>query len=206
MAVGLLAVGFLVGSIPFGLLVGKACGVDVRTAGSGNIGATNVWRTCGRRAGLAVFALDVAKGLAPTMLAQTLRPEHYGLHVLAGLAALFGHAFSPFLGFQGGKAVSTCLGVVLALSPTAGLSGLALWALLVRLTGYVSVGSLAGSLTAAVVILFTSGHWAYRLAMWTAAILIWVRHRANIQRLLRGEELRYDGTQRASASLEPPSS
>lgn len=198
----LLVLGYFIGSIPFGLLIGRACGVDVRSAGSGNIGATNVWRTCGKKAGLLAFGLDVAKGYAPTVLAMHLAPGQTWLHLLAGVAALCGHAFSPFLGFKGGKAVSTCLGVILALDPVAGLGGFALWGVLVKLTGYVSVGSLFGSAMAGVLTIVRHDPPAYQTAMWLAVALIWVRHRGNIQRLLAGTELRTDGSSRQ----EPKSS
>jgi glycerol-3-phosphate acyltransferase PlsY len=180
---------YLFGGIPFGLILGRLRGVDVRSEGSQNIGATNVWRTCGPACGLLAFVLDVAKGYLPVILAQHLAPEAHLAHVVAGLAALGGHVCSPFLGFAGGKGVSTTLGVILALDPLAALIGLLVWALLLRLTGFVSIGSLAGSLSTAVVASGQQRPWSYQVAIWVAVILIWVKHRANIGRLLRGEEL-----------------
>ncbi len=187
----LIPVAYLFGAVPFGLLLGRLCGVDVRKAGSGNIGATNVWRTCGAKAGLPAFLLDVLKGLLPALVGRAIAPDWPALHVLAGMAALLGHSCSIFLGGGGGKGVSTSLGFLAALGPLPAAIGLALWAVLFKLTGYVSVGSLAGITVAAVVATLSGLPLSYKLAFWAGTAVIWIRHRANIGRLMRGEELRF---------------
>ena len=128
MFVALLVFAYLLGSLPIGLIVGKAVrGIDVREHGSGNIGATNVWRTLGPVWGSLVFALDVGKGLAPVLLAQRNAAHIAWLPVAAGLAAILGHNFSVFLKFKGGKGVATTLGVAFGLSWVAGLVGFGVW-------------------------------------------------------------------------------
>jgi len=158
--------GFLLGSIPFGLLMAKARSVDIRQSGSGNIGATNVLRVMGKRYGIACLLLDVLKGFVPTLLAINLirfdgppNPmlfpalEAYGrvmdqqciaqlLQVVTGLCAILGHNYSPWVGFKGGKGIATSGGVVIALMPAAIVLLLAVWYLVFRITRYVSVASI----------------------------------------------------------------
>jgi len=187
----LLLVGFVAGSIPFGFLLGKAHGVDVREVGSGNIGATNVWRSCGWKAGLAALILDILKGFAPTLLAMHLQPGMTGLHVGAGGCAVLGHTFSPWLGFKGGKGVATAAGVVFALAPVGAAIGVATFLSTVALTRYVSLGSLLGALAIGLAVQFQPTPAIYKGVVWFAVALIWIRHRANLQRLLKGEESRF---------------
>jgi glycerol-3-phosphate acyltransferase PlsY len=108
-----IALSYLCGAIPFGVLVGRACGVDVQRVGSGNIGTTNVWRALGPKMGALVFALDVAKGLAAPLLAKTLVPVNINVMALCALVAVLGHTFSVFLKFKGGKGVATAFGAML---------------------------------------------------------------------------------------------
>jgi glycerol-3-phosphate acyltransferase PlsY len=194
-ALGLLlvAAGYLSGSVPYGLVLPRLLlGVDVRTIGSGNIGATNAARAGGPAMGVAVFLLDVAKAVVPILLAKALlagapRADLWGM--ATAVAAFAGHLFPAWLGFKGGKGVATGFGIFVVLSPLAALAGLGAYVVLWGLTRISSVGSLAGTLTCAVWVLAQLGPgspvaWA-GLAI---GAMIWWRHRENIRRLLRGEE------------------
>ncbi len=192
----LAAASYLLGSVPFGLLISKAvAGVDVRRVGSGNIGATNVGRAAGPVAGIATLVLDAAKGALPALAAGALLepagPGGAAWPAAAGAAAFLGHLFPPWLRFRGGKGVATALGVTLALSPWVALSAALAFAAALAATRIVSVGSLAGAATCAAGMLFAHG--TRSPATWAAAFMaaaMVVRHRANIARLLRGEERR----------------
>ena len=187
----LLVLAYLLGSIPFGLLFGKLAGVDVRVAGSGNIGATNVNRLLGKKLGFLTLAADAAKGVAPMLLAAYWLPESgfKGYWVLAcGAAAFLGHIFPLYLKFKGGKGVATALGIFLYLDPGAALLAILLFVLVVAVWGYVSLGSLmAAALLPLLLWLFHGGGPELVLATFIA-ILVWLKHRANILRLLRHEE------------------
>jgi len=191
----LVLTGYLLGSIPFGLLLARfVAGVDVRRTGSGNIGATNVARAAGQKLGLVTLLLDAAKGAIPVMAVAALlgAPGEPGpWAAAAGLAAFLGHVFPPWLRFRGGKGVATAFGVFLALSPWAALAALAVFVASYAGTRIVSVSSLAGAAACAAT---AAALYGYRSsATWTAlAILavVVIRHRTNMQRLLRGEERR----------------
>lgn len=198
----LLLASYLCGSIPFGLMIVRAvAGVDLRTIGSGNIGATNVGRAAGMKWAAVVLLLDALKGAGPTWAAPWLA-ERLGVtispstaQVLGGTFAILGHMFPVWLGFRGGKGVATALGVVAILSPVATMAAALVFAITVAMTRIVSLGSLAGAAAFGGVQL-----WLLRdqlLAKETLALtifsiaaptLIFVRHRGNIARLLRGEE------------------
>jgi len=174
-------IAFLLGSIPFGYLFGKCKGIDIRAHGSGNIGATNVWRVLGKSCGIPCFILDVLKGFIPVMLAlNLLRFEGMGqglllpipadwiqwqgqhttqlLHVCCGLLAILGHNYSPWVGFKGGKGIATSAGVLLALFPFFGICLLVLlWLMVFLTTRYVSLASIAAA--AALPILTVWGAW-----------------------------------------------
>jgi glycerol-3-phosphate acyltransferase PlsY len=192
----LVAAGYLLGSVPFGLLISKAfAGVDVRRVGSGNIGATNVGRAAGPAAGVVTLVLDVAKGALPALAAgaflEPAGPGGAAWPAAAGVAAFLGHLFPPWLRFRGGKGVATALGVVLALSPWVALAAVLAFAAALGATRIVSVGSLAGAATCAGGMLVAHG--ARSPATWAAVFMaaaIAVRHRGNIGRLARGEERR----------------
>jgi glycerol-3-phosphate acyltransferase PlsY len=187
---------FLLGALPFGLWVARARGVDLREHGSGNLGATNVYRTLGPRLGLAVFALDAGKGVAAVLLARALAGPAFpgganAAGLVAAIAAVLGHSFTPFAGFRGGKGAATAAGAMLAATPAASLVALGGFVLAVALTRRISVGSL----TAAV--LLPLALWALPFARqgpaaaWTGTAvgaLIVLRHLPNLRRLLRGEE------------------
>lgn len=180
--------GFLIGSVPFGLLIARFfCGIDPRQSGSGNVGATNVSRLCGLGWGLATLACDLLKGYVPVLiLVSSGRSLGYLVYPL-GLAVICGHMFSLFLGFKGGKGVATLLGVFLALAPVQLIMAGALCIAVIWRSGYVSAGSLA--LVAALPLLFVfSGRWGDALYALLVAGLIIYTHRSNIRRLLRGEE------------------
>jgi glycerol-3-phosphate acyltransferase PlsY len=179
------ALGYLLGSIPFGLLLTRAAGLgDIRAIGSGNIGATNVLRTGKRGLALATLLLDGGKGAAAVLLAAMVSP----LAALgAGIGALFGHLFPVWLSFKGGKGVATGIGVLLALDWRLGLFACAIWlalAVLFRISSLAALGAFAAAPIAAWVLLGLEA--AAFVAF--ASLCIFLKHRANIARLLRGEE------------------
>jgi len=182
---------YLLGAVPFGLLIGKLAGKDVRKEGSKNIGATNVSRLLGKKLGLATLVCDCLKGFLPMWLAANVvkgEPNAELVVALCGIAAVIGHMFPVYLGFKGGKGVATGLGVFLFLSPLAIGISLGVFIAAVALSGYVSVGSLSAS-ALMVIWLWLLGQPGMTLI--TAAIvaaLIWLKHHENIGRLLRGEE------------------
>ena len=187
----LLAASYLLGAVPFGLVIGKLAGKDVRKEGSKNIGATNVSRLLGKKLGFVTLICDCLKGYLPMLMAATLlenEPNVNMMVALCGIAAVLGHMFPIYLGFKGGKGVATGLGVFLYLSPLAILISLGVFAGSVALSGFVSVGSLLSS-ALMVIWLWLLGQ--SKITMMTAAIvaaLIWLKHHENIGRLLKGEE------------------
>ena len=183
-----LVAAYLLGSIPFSYLVARLRGVDVRTVGSGNVGATNVMRSAGRAAGLAAFALDFLKGTAATLLARRLA----GIDVAAAaaVAAGLGHMHPVWLRFKGGKGVSTGAGAFLPLIPIPTVIGLATFGVVVALTRYASLGSMAGASALALGALLTHAPAAMTWAATATALLIIWKHRANIRRLAAGTERR----------------
>lgn len=205
-ATALIIAAYLLGAIPFGLLIGLARGVDVRTQGSRNIGATNVGRVVGREWGYFCLALDILKGLAPTLTASLLLggspsdPRRQMLLLGIALAAVLGHVFPVYLRFRGGKGVATTIGVALGIWPyytVAMAAALVAYAVVRFAFGVVSAGSLALAIafpTAFFVYTRISGltlaeHWALQAASAFLGLLIIVRHRENIRRLLGGREI-----------------
>jgi glycerol-3-phosphate acyltransferase PlsY len=188
---------YLVGSIPTGFLLGRARGLDIRQHGSGNIGATNVWRVMGRNWGLIAFASDFLKGFLPLYLLRTLSFPERGvwvvalLLVLCGLAAIIGHNYTPWLGFKGGKGIATSAGVFAALMPPVLAIALSLWIIAVLITRTVSIGSILAAISLPVATGWLyPGEWIYfGLATLAGGLAVW-RHRSNIQRLLAGTESR----------------
>lgn len=189
-AIALLGLGYLMGSIPFGVLITRrAVGVDVRSQGSGNIGATNVARVAGKKVGILVLLLDALKGAVPVLLARAGWPEAVWLHAGVAGSAFLGHVFPVWLGFKGGKGVATALGVLLVLEPWVALSGLGVYLLVFALFRVSSLGSLAGALTAGV-LAFRFAPRAYASLTLVLLLLILWTHRGNIQRLLARSERR----------------
>ncbi|MBZ5702053.1 MAG: glycerol-3-phosphate 1-O-acyltransferase PlsY [Acidobacteriia bacterium] len=189
--------GYLLGSIPFGLLLGKLFGGrDVRRVGSGNIGATNVARAAGAAAGLLTLLLDTAKGALPVWLAARFAGESATWMMIAGLAAIAGHCFPVWLGFRGGKGVATAAGVFFVLCPLAMSAAIALFILVVGFWGYVSLGSIAAAAAMPLLVyLFWAPPHAPPLSVsfgtLLAGLLIIWKHAGNIRRLLAGEEPRF---------------
>lgn len=197
-----LSASYLIGAIPFGLLAGLAKGVDVRTVGSGNIGATNVVRAVGLPIGIAVFTLDVLKGLAGVVICRTLGMAGWELG-LAGLFAVLGHSFSPFMFFKGGKGGATSLGVMMAIYPLAGLICLLTWIVALKLTRYVSVGTMLGVMVGPISIYLLLPAHDIQLAVVLSVIFLLIvgRHSENIERLMNGTESRI-GSKRKKETTE----
>jgi glycerol-3-phosphate acyltransferase PlsY len=195
----LVVAGYLAGSMPFGYwLVRLVKGVDIRTVGSGNIGATNVIRTFGPRLGLAVAALDLLKGFAPA-LAGVLVVDHLA-GALAGAAAMLGHSRPLFLRFsRGGKMVATAGGAFLGLAPLSGLAAVVVWLAVFGLVRYASVASLVAALAVPVAALLLGEPWPVVVFSVAAAAAVWFLHRANIARLRAGTENRFDFRRKAAA-------
>lgn len=199
---------FLIGSIPFSLLIGRWIGgIDLRQHGSRNVGATNVARTLGLKWGLLALLLDALKGLLPVLLLPPLlladdNPLVGHLRVGCGLVAICGHMFPPWLGFRGGKGVATALGVVSILAPWATLAAFCVFAVTFAVSRYVSLSSILASVAFAVtefLILgrdaFSSRHWSIAVFSLAVPALIIIRHRANLVRLWHGEEPRFQRRQ-----------
>ena len=194
----LLVIAYFVGSLPIGLIVGRlAAGIDVREHGSGNIGATNVWRTltekCGRfwgnLYGAIVWTADVCKGLLPVLAAYPYLAHNSWATVLAGICSILGHNFSPFLRFKGGKGVATSLGVAFGLSWQAGVIGFGLWFVVLAATRYISVASIVGTAAGALSIwLFNHEGLPYGVFGALATVFVVVKHRPNMKRLRAGTE------------------
>jgi glycerol-3-phosphate acyltransferase PlsY len=193
----LLLAGYLLGSIPFGLILSKALGgKDVRQHGSGNIGATNVSRVVGPLAGALTLILDAAKGACAVGLAARLTEQSAWPMMLAGLGALIGHCYPVWLRFNGGKGVATALGIFMALCPLAALAALILFVLVSAFWRFISLGSVsaAAAMPLLVYFLWAPGHappLVIMLGTLFASALIFYKHRANIQRLMDGTEPRY---------------
>ena len=191
-----LALAYLSGSIPSAAIAGRAKGIDLRKQGSGNLGATNVFRVLGWRIGVVVFLADVLKGalpvhLLPPHIDNTRDPVVWGL--LLGIAAIAGHVRPAFLGFsKGGKGVATASGVFLALAPIPMLVTFSVFGIVLFISGYVSLGSLTSAVVLPTILAFTQGIRSplFIVSAVIAAFVFWT-HRANIRRLRTGEENRF---------------
>jgi len=182
---------YLIGAIPFGLLIGKSVGRDVRLEGSKNIGATNVSRLLGKKLGLLTLFCDVMKGFLPMLLVAYLLPDSDNKQLvvcLSGVMGVVGHMFPVYLGFKGGKGVATGLGAFLYLSPPAILISLVVFVGSVYFSGFVSVGSLLVSGLIPLWLYFLDADSVKIVTASLVAILIWLKHHENIRRLLKGEE------------------
>lgn len=184
----LVAAGYLLGSVATAVLVSRALGVsDPRSGGSGNPGATNVLRLAGRRAAALTLAGDVAKGVAPVLAARAL-DQPSGLVALVGLAAFLGHLYPVFFGFRGGKGVATALGALLGMAPLLGAAVLATWLVVAGVSRYSSLAALIASVLAPAYAWVVSGDPGVVGAVSAMTVLLVWRHRANVRRLLAGEE------------------
>lgn len=196
---------YLLGAVPFGLLVARVFGIeDIRKLGSGNIGATNVWRMAGAKAAAWVFILDIGKGMAAVLLGRfaysyfkmtSISTEL--LLAVCGIAAVVGHMFPVYLNFKGGKGVNTALGVLITLLPIQALISFGAFIITLALTRYVSLGSIIASITLCVVLIFQRFGLeqpvsiVYLVLASTLAILVIIAHRKNISRLINGTESRF---------------
>lgn len=207
-ALACIAIGYVCGALPFALWLGRWWrGVDVRSSGSGNLGATNVYRTLGPAVGIPVLLLDVAKGALPVWLVPGLpiAARFPGgaewCAIAVGLAAILGHMWTVFAGFRGGKGVATTVGVLLALAPVAFLAFVIVFFATLWITRFVSLGSILGALAFAIALPLlhpggaASPTFAFGLLV---AVLIIARHRGNIRRLLAGTESRLEFRPRAA--------
>lgn len=186
-----LAFGYLIGSVPFGLVITKIAGLgDIRDIGSGNIGATNVLRTGRKDLALATLVLDSAKGAIAVLLAM---PFGLQAEMGAALGSVLGHMFPIWLRFKGGKGVATTLGVLLAFVPWVGVACCVTWVITAAVTRISSLSALMAMLLAPFfTAYFYTPHWSWLIA--TMSLLVWWKHRANIARLMQGTEPRIGGT------------
>ncbi len=193
---------YLLGSIPFGFLIAKAQGIDLRIVGSGNIGATNTARALGKKWGILCMLLDILKGLVPMLVVreQNADPLQLTLWLLIGCAAVLGHVFPVYLKFKGGKGVATSLGIVLGLWPyytLCGIAAFAVWVIFLLIWRYVSVASIAAAICfpvfLGVAILYVESWkirqlWPLLIIAVLMALLVVIRHTDNIKRLMEGTE------------------
>lgn len=178
---------YILGSIPFGFLVGKVKGYDLRKKGSGNIGATNVFRVVGKKEGIFVFVLDFLKGFLPVLYFSDISVL---AGILALLGAIIGHMTTPFLRFKGGKGVATGFGGIIALMPIPALGAFGVWIVLVGISRRVSIGSLGAAISLPILYFFLTQPMNNSILFLSIllAILVIITHRKNIKRLIRGEE------------------
>ena len=187
------AAGYLIGAVPTSYLAGRiAKGIDLREHGSKNLGATNVYRLLGWGWAIPVALIDVLKGVVPVAVIAPLAGGPAWVPVGCGIAAVLGHVFSPYVRFKGGKGVATAAGMFLALAPLAVLCAFPVWALVVWLSGYVSLGSVvtAALFPAWVRLTRPDAPYAFYAAVALAALIV-VSHRANLRRLVAGTESRF---------------
>ncbi len=207
---------YFIGSIPTGYLVGRSQGIDIRQHGSGNIGATNIFRTLGKKYGVFVFVCDALKGLLSVRLAMAFNHQFPAAGIpdsiagiMAAICCILGHNFTCWLQFKGGKGIATSAGVLIGMLPLASLGLVVVWTLAFYTTGYVSLASIlaALSLPAIVFLLLLLGlvnGWPYfYFSLVVGIIAVW-RHRANIQRLINGTESRFHGGQAFNKKPVPP--
>lgn len=203
---------YLMGAVPFALIIGKRFyGVDVRTVGSGNLGSTNVFRTLGWKAGVAVQILDIVKGLVPVLLVasffdtqmpfvnRTPFEDETVVRLIAGMSAVIGHMFSVFAGFRGGKGINTSLGMLLAIAPIELAVAAGVFAILVGFFGYISLGSIIAAIVVPITMairynIFHVDIYGYPTLIGFSiglALLVIYAHRSNLRRLLSGKENRF---------------
>lgn len=189
----LMLAGYLIGSIPFSFLVAKTKGIDLRKVGSGNTGASNVWRAAGFPHFVVALILDIFKGWLPTFLAYSVFNQSAIATVAVGLCAVIGHVYPVFMRFRGGKAVATTGGVIAGFAPILTLTAAIVWTIVYKASGYPSVASLVDGLIIAIAAtlwaIFGQFDPVYVVFIWIAVASIFYLHRANIGRLMRGQEI-----------------
>lgn len=192
---------YLFGAVPFGLLVARSRGVNIREHGSGNIGATNVFRVVGKGWGIFTFVLDALKGFIPAfcfpLLMTSEAASEWG--VLYGLCAILGHSFPVYLKFKGGKGVATSAGMLLGVAPLAVGIGFVCWVLCMVLSRYVSLSSIVAAIAVAIAVWIQDKGLVINIALTVLALLVIWLHRANIKRLLNGTENRFGRKKEASS-------
>ena len=187
LSVLLLLGGYILGSVPTGIIAGRAYGVDVRRSGSGNIGMANVLRTAGKGAAVITMVGDMLKGFVPVLLARFLTTNDWVVAAVA-LAAVVGHCWPIFLGFKGGKGVATGAGTSIALAPVVGLALFAFWWIVVLVSRYTSLGAIAVMISSPFVFLLTGQPLPYVVYTVVGGALVLYRHRENARALLNGTE------------------
>lgn len=187
-----IAAGYLLGSIPFAFLLARRKGIDLRRAGSGNVGASNVLRTSGASLGVLAMTLDGLKGVLAVLLAQGVAPGST-VPVAAGLASVVGHVYPAWLRFQGGKGVATAAGAFAVLAPLAAAIAVGVFAIAVLTTRMISVGSVSAAVALAVAAIATDSPRLVSAGAAIAAVLVVYRHRGNLSRLIAGTERRVGG-------------
>jgi glycerol-3-phosphate acyltransferase PlsY len=185
-----LIVPYLLGSVSFSYIAGRIFGgIDIRTVGSGNAGATNVYRNLGLKPFLFASFFDILKGLVAVILTKSLFPENEILIILSAVAVIIGHNWPIFFGFKGGKGIASTIGVVIGLHPLSALIVIVTMALIVYITRYVSLGSLISTLLLPILFyLFMGDKVYYIIFALVLTVMAWYRHRSNIKRLLNGTE------------------
>ncbi|MDF1755353.1 MAG: glycerol-3-phosphate 1-O-acyltransferase PlsY [Verrucomicrobiales bacterium] len=187
--------GYLIGATPFGLIAGKMKGIDIRQHGSGNIGATNVLRTLGKPVGITVLILDILKGMIPVIISMWLS-DNTIVHIATAIATILGHNFTFWLKFKGGKGIATTAGAMILLIPIPAVVSILSWIIFFKVTRYVSIGSIAAALALPIVgtiQAIVTGDWNRPILIFCTVLCvmaIW-KHRGNIQRLMKGEEPRF---------------
>lgn len=204
--IAIFIVSYLFGAIPWGFIIGKAKGIDIREHGSKNIGSTNITRTLGKKWGMTCFLLDFLKGFLPSFIAVFILPKYFGFAgnyadmsiMLAIIGSFIGHIFPVYLKFKGGKGVATGAGALLALTPMAVVIGLAGWAIIFKASRYVSAASILSAITVAVMtcVLSVSNIYSISLALQifiaVICLIAIIKHKSNIVRLLNGTENRFE--------------
>lgn len=197
--IGLGVAAYLIGAIPFGLLISRAKGVDIRKVGSGNIGATNVFRSVSKPLGILTFSADALKGWVPAWVFPLVAAKVSGVAVPGGIGlayaalAIMGHTWPVYIGFKGGKGVATSAGALVGIAPAATGIGLLVWAVVFAVSRYVSLASIVAAATVAVAswVLYRGAGMGLPVALTVLSVLIIWRHKGNIQRLLNGTEHRF---------------
>ncbi|MEW6013213.1 MAG: glycerol-3-phosphate 1-O-acyltransferase PlsY [Elusimicrobiales bacterium] len=182
---------YLIGSIPTAYIVGKLNKIDIRQHGSGNVGATNVYRVLGKKWGSVTFIFDFLKGFIPTYISLKFFQNPYMI-MLVGALSIIGHIFTLFLSFKGGKGVATSTGVFMVITPYTLILALMVFLIFTALTGYVSVGTLTATSVFLITSLLSSINTEYKLMIVIVSVAIFITHIPNIKRLLKGEELKFN--------------